>query len=76
MIEHTTGGKESLAGLADDHQAQPSAILRLTASTVQVMPFRPTSPPTSTASSGTIAATSTCPPAASLLAVAPHLSMP
>ena len=31
MIEHTTGGKESLARLADDHKSQPSAILRLTA---------------------------------------------
>jgi hypothetical protein len=31
MTEHTTGGEQSLAGLADQHQAQPSAILRLTA---------------------------------------------
>ena len=31
MIEHTTGGKLSLAGLADERKAQPSAILRLTA---------------------------------------------
>jgi hypothetical protein len=31
MIEHTTGGKDSLAQLADEHKCQPSAILRLTA---------------------------------------------
>jgi hypothetical protein len=31
MIEHTTAGKHSLAGLADEHKTQPSAILRLTA---------------------------------------------
>ena len=31
MIEHTTGGKMSLAALADQHKSQPSAILRLTA---------------------------------------------
>jgi hypothetical protein len=31
MIEHTTGGKESLAQIADEHKTQPSAILRLTA---------------------------------------------
>jgi hypothetical protein len=31
MIEHTTGGKESLAALAGEHKCQPSAILRLTA---------------------------------------------
>jgi hypothetical protein len=31
MTEHTTGGKMSLAALADQHKAQPSAILRLTA---------------------------------------------
>jgi hypothetical protein len=31
MIEHTTGGKMSLAELADGHKCQPSAILRLTA---------------------------------------------
>ena len=31
MIEHTTGGKMSLAQLADGHKSQPSTILRLTA---------------------------------------------
>ena len=31
MIEHTTGGKMSLAELADRHKSQPSTILRLTA---------------------------------------------
>jgi hypothetical protein len=31
MIEHTTAGKGSLAALADEHNCQPSAILRLTA---------------------------------------------
>lgn len=31
MIEHTTAGQESLARLADQHNCQPSAILRLTA---------------------------------------------
>jgi hypothetical protein len=31
MIEHTTGGKMSLAELASGHKCQPSAILRLTA---------------------------------------------
>jgi hypothetical protein len=31
MIEHTTGGKMSLAELAAGHKCQPSAILRLTA---------------------------------------------
>jgi hypothetical protein len=31
MIEHTTGGKASLAELAEQHKCQPSAILRLTA---------------------------------------------
>jgi hypothetical protein len=31
MNEHTTGGKASLAELADQHKCQPSAILRLTA---------------------------------------------
>ena len=31
MTEHTTGGKMSLAELADGHKCQPSAILRLTA---------------------------------------------
>jgi hypothetical protein len=31
MIEHTTGGKMSLAELADGSKTQPSAILRLTA---------------------------------------------
>jgi hypothetical protein len=31
MIEHTTGGKMSLAQLADGHKTQPSTILRLTA---------------------------------------------
>ena len=31
MTEHITSGKESLAKLADEHDCQPSAILRLTA---------------------------------------------
>ncbi len=31
MTEHTTGGKMSLAQLADGHKSQPSTILRLTA---------------------------------------------
>jgi len=31
MIEHTTGGKMSLAQLADGHKSQPSTIVRLTA---------------------------------------------
>jgi hypothetical protein len=31
MIEHTTGGKMSLAQLAEGHKSQPSTILRLTA---------------------------------------------
>ena len=31
MIEHTTGGNMSLAELADQHNTQPSSILRLTA---------------------------------------------
>src|SRR5215472_17548287 len=31
MIEHTTGGNMSLADLAQQHNTQPSSILRLTA---------------------------------------------
>ncbi len=31
VIEHTTAGHQSLAGLADQHDCQPSTILRLTA---------------------------------------------
>lgn len=31
MIEHTTGGKMSLAQLADGHESQPSTIVPLTA---------------------------------------------
>lgn len=41
MIEHTTTGKMSLAGLADQHHTEPSTILRLTAEDSPKAAFTP-----------------------------------